>query len=228
MGERDEDVSLPTRKVRRHSRSHRRSFRPLRLMLWVAALLVILLMLDCGILYNRIIRFEGMSVDRAEHADVGIVLGASLWNDRPSPGLRERLDLALTLYEAGVYSRIIVTGGLDAGGATITEAEGMRNYLVENGVPADVIKLEDASRSTYENLKYAQRIMDEENWRTAVIVTHRYHGARAADIAAALGYEQVQVGAADTKVMNLAYHQARETLAFVKWQWTKLRLSLGV
>lgn len=222
-------MSTPIRSVRGSRRLRRRTFRPLRLICWTALVLAALIIIDCGMLYYRIVQFEGMPVhDHSVRADVGIVLGASLWNDRPSPGLRERLDLALTLYEAGVFRRIIVTGGLDAGGATITEAEGMRNYLVEHGVPENVIKLEDVSRNTYENLKYAKRIMDEQNWRTAVIVTHRYHGARAADIAAALGYEKAQIGTADTLVMNLAYHQARETLASVKWQWTKLRLKLDL
>jgi vancomycin permeability regulator SanA len=45
--------------------------------------------------------------------DVGIVLGASLWEDEPSPGLKERLDQALADYKAGKFSYFLVTGGYD-------------------------------------------------------------------------------------------------------------------
>lgn len=225
MGEGIDDVSVPIDRAA-YSASRRR--RALRLTLWTAAALCALVAIVCSVLYARIVQFEGVRAEDAGlRADTGIVLGASLWNDKPSPGLRERLDQALRLYEAGVYPRIIVSGGLDAGGATITEAEGMRDYLVENGVPADAIYMDTESRNTYENLNFSQAIMEREGLRTAVVVTHRYHGARAADIARTLGYDPVRVSVTETKVMSIAYHRTREVLAFVKWQWTKLRLALG-
>lgn len=200
----------------------------LRALLRIAAAAAILVVLWCGWLYYRISAFEGIPIAPGSvRADVGIVLGASLWNDKPSPGLQERLDHALKLYRAGCFPRIIVTGGLDAGGAVLTEAEGMRNYLVENGVPANEIYLDKTSRNTVENLRNAKRIMVDHSWHTAIIVTHRYHGARAADIAASLGFAPVQVSVTDTHVMNLAYHKTRETLAFAKWQLNKLGLAFG-
>lgn len=194
-----------------------------------AVLAVLAIAAWCGALYYQIASFRGMdATDPATgKADAGIVLGASLRNDRPSPALKERLDQALSLYHAGVFPRFIVTGGLDAGGATITEAEGMRNYLVEQGVPADAISLDTKSRSTYENLQFAQDILEREGWRTAVIVTHSYHGARAADMARTLGYEPVLVSVTDTRVMNMAYHKTREVLAFAKWKLNKLGLAFG-
>lgn len=199
----------------------------MKMLLRIAAACLTALLIWCGIMYAIIVSFDGAeAADPGLRADVGIVLGASLWNDKPSPGLRERLEQALALYRAGVYSRMIVTGGLDAGGATITEAEGMRDYLIEQGVPADSILLDRESRSTYENLKFAQKIMTENGWRSAVVVTHDYHGARAADIARTLGYDPVLVSTTDSKVMNMAYHKVREVLAFSKWQLQKLRLAL--
>lgn len=226
MGERFGNVSIPIKRVA--PSPARRRGRALRTALWTAAALCALVAIDCVFNYARIMQFGGARADDASlRADAGIVLGASLWNDKPSPGLRERLDQALLLYRAGVYPRIIVSGGLDAGGATITEAEGMRDYLVENGVPADAVYLDKESRDTYENLKFSKRIMDREGWDTAVVVTHQYHGARAADIAKTLGYAPVRVSVTDSKVMDMAYHRAREVLAFAKWQWTKLRLAVG-
>jgi len=172
----------------------------------------------CGSLFVVINRFEGEPREGLPaQADVGIVLGASLWDNKPSPGLIERLDQALSLYRSHVFGRFIVTGGLDAGGAVLTEAEGMRNYLLQQGVPADRIVVEPSATSTYENLKFSQIIMRERGWRTAVIVTHQYHGSRSLDIAEALHYERPQVSVTHSKVMNMAYHRSREVLAYTKW-----------
>ncbi|WP_204605489.1 YdcF family protein [Cohnella boryungensis] len=193
--------------------------------IWTAALGAIALLLWCLSLYIVIVRFEGIPADgRPVKSDVGIVLGARLWNDEPSPGLKERLDLALSLYREGAFRSFIVTGGLDAGGAKLTEAEGMRNYLVAQGVPEADILMDSLSRSTYENLIYAQDLMEANEWSSAVIVTHSYHGSRAADIARKVGFSPVQVSVTDSKVLNIPYHQTREVLAYTKWLVSKLFL----
>jgi uncharacterized SAM-binding protein YcdF (DUF218 family) len=197
-----------------------------RLVITIAAVGLAAVILWCGYLFYQITRFEE-TLQPEYKADAGIVLGASLWNDLPSPGLRERLDRSIELYRAGVFPRIIVTGGLDAGGATITEAEGMRNYLLEHGVPESAILLEPDSRSTHQNLLNAQKILTNSGGSKAVIITHRYHGARALDIALTLGYEAPVLSVMETKVMNGPYHEFRETLATAKWQLTKLGLPLG-
>lgn len=193
------------------SRSRRKR---LRAVVYVISAGLLALFLWCGSLFYVIGRFGGEpSKGLPARSDVGIVLGASLWDNKPSPGLRERLDQALSLYRANVFSRFIVTGGLDAGGAVLTEAEGMRDYLRQQGVPF----IEPKATSTYENLKFSKAIMQAHGWRTAVIVTHQYHGSRSFDIAEALDYERPQVSVTDSKVMNMAYHRSREVLAYTKW-----------
>ena len=202
----------------------RRTFRILvRCALAAAAALAVW----CLILYAVILTYHGKSEAELRHADVGIVLGASLWNDRPSPALAERLDYAMKLYRDGLFDRFLVTGGLDRGGVKLTEAEGMRDYLLARGVPPDAIVLENKARSTYENLRFSRDIMKENGWRTAVIVTHRFHGSRSADIARTLGYDPVQVSVTESKVMNLVYYRAREVLAYTKWLAEKGLLHVG-
>lgn len=191
-----------------------------RLRLWaaVAGAGLLALIVWCGSLFVVINRFDGRpSAGLPQPADAGIVLGASLWDNKPSPGLRERLDLALALYEKKIFSRFIVSGGLDAGGAVLTEAEGMRDYLLAHGVPERDIAIEPKATSTYENLLFSGDIMAERGWRTAVIVTHQYHGARSLDIAEALHYDHPQVAVTDSHVMNMSYHRSREVLAYTKW-----------
>ncbi|MFZ0548892.1 MAG: ElyC/SanA/YdcF family protein, partial [Candidatus Promineifilaceae bacterium] len=50
--------------------------------------------------------------DEAQEADAAIVLGAAVFGTRPSPVLRERINHAVSLYEAGYVDKIIFTGGL--------------------------------------------------------------------------------------------------------------------
>ncbi|MFC5467640.1 YdcF family protein [Cohnella suwonensis] len=190
----------------------------LRALLWIAAIGFVAVCAWCGSLYYVITHYDG-NVDNknAGPADAGIVLGATLWDDRPSPGLAERLDRALELYRAGAFSHVIVTGGLDDNGATVTEAEGMKAYLVAKGVPERAIVTEPLARSTYENLLNSRKLMEERGWKTAVIVTHSYHGSRAANIARSLDYEAVSVAVTDSKVLKLSYHRTREVLAYTKW-----------
>ncbi|MEX2415159.1 MAG: YdcF family protein, partial [Paenibacillaceae bacterium] len=150
-------------------------------------------------------------------ADVCIVLGAALWNDKPSPALRERLDVAIELYEEGHCQYIIATGGLDSNGATVSESEGMIRDMEDKGVPLTDTRSEPEARSTYENLLFSRAIMEQEGWNSTIIVTHSYHGARALDIAEFLEYEQPQMSVMDSQVMFMPYHKARETLAYTKW-----------
>ncbi|WP_281887151.1 YdcF family protein [Paenibacillus sp. YYML68] len=173
------------------------------------------------------LRMSLMPEQPLDKHDVAIVLGAALWHDKPSPALRERLNRAVELYEAGITSKLIVTGGYDRPDSVLTEAEGMRNYLVENGIPEEDIYLENLARSTYENLKYSRQIMDEQRWESAVIVTHRYHAVRALDIAQYLEYEQPKAAPMDSNVLMMSWHRGRETLALAKWQLDKIALAFG-
>lgn len=196
----------------------KRRSRLARRLLWTAGGGCVALAVWCGALYAKIATFDGVPKDASGvRADVGIVLGASLWNDAPSPALKERLDYAIRLYDEGVYSHVIVTGGLDAPTAKLSEAEGGRDYLIAHGVPAEAIAMDTTSVDTYENLRNARSIMAERGWSSAVVVTHRYHGSRAADMAKKLGFSPVQVQVTESKVLSIRYHEAREVLAYTKW-----------
>jgi uncharacterized SAM-binding protein YcdF (DUF218 family) len=193
---------------------------------WRIALLVVLL----GLAWTGFVQWKIASATRTDSpasADVAIVLGAALWNDEPSPGLRERLDHAWELYREGRVPRLVVSGGRDANGSTLTEAEGMKRYLVGRGVPEQDVITENEARSTYENLLFSRRIMEQNGWQRAVIVTHHYHAARALDIARFLGYREPQASTAASTVMYMPRHLARETLAFTKWELDKLLLTVG-
>ncbi|WP_411831457.1 YdcF family protein [Paenibacillus dokdonensis] len=198
---------------------------PLKTAFFCIAALVILGLLWTGFVWWKMDSAQSSSLSGA--SDVGIVLGAAMWGDSPSPGLKERLDEALELYQEKKFSNIIVSGGLDKPGNKYTEAEGMRNYLVDQGVPEAAIILENKARSTYENLLFSQEIMKERGYSSAVIVTHQYHGMRSKDIAKYLKYEQPQLGLTESRTLQMKYHKPREVLAYTKWKIDELLLWLG-
>ncbi|MDF2722199.1 MAG: YdcF family protein [Paenibacillus sp.] len=115
-------------------------------------------------------------------SDVIIVLGAAVWNGKPSPALRDRIETALDAWNRKLAPRIIATGGIGLPGEP-SEAAVIKAYLVERGVPASAIYVEDQSRSTYENMQNSRAIMDQHGLRSAVLVTHGYHALRAHMIA---------------------------------------------
>lgn len=198
------------------------------LLLWLLCLLI------AGLGWCFYVLAEIGSVDRNPAAgeftstvDVGIVLGASMWGDHPSPGLQERLQQALQDYKDGRFRYFLLTGGLDRPEYQYTEAEGMANYLEANGVSRDKMFLENRATSTYENLKFSQDIMKEQGLKSAVIITHTYHGNRAFEIAKTLGYENPRLSLKETEVLKPVQTVFREILAYSKWKLDQASLALG-
>jgi uncharacterized SAM-binding protein YcdF (DUF218 family) len=153
-------------------------------------------------------------------ADVGIVLGAAVWGEQPSPSLRERLDEALKLYEEGYVPVLLVTGGKGEG-KTVTEAQVMREYLLAHNVPADAILLEEEAGNTYENLLFSQQVMEAHGLKSALLISHDFHLARAAEIAAALELPASPVGV-KSRYLPETYYRLREVLALAYWQLTRM------
>jgi uncharacterized SAM-binding protein YcdF (DUF218 family) len=171
-----------------------------------------------GFVLWRIAQVEKQAVPRP--ADVAIVLGAAVWGERPSPGLRERLDQALYLYRQGYTPYLIVTGGLGEG-KTIDEATVMKRYLVEQGVPEERVLLENKARDTYENLLYSKALMVEHSLHTALLVSHGYHLARAMEMAETLGITAYPVKV-ESHVLLIPYYKTREVLAYTKWHLSQM------
>ncbi len=139
-----------------------------------------------------------------------IVLGAAQWNGSPSPVLAARLDHAVDLYQKGVASTIIVTGGKQAGDR-VTQGRAGYDYLRKKGVPDKAIKVEVDGTNTFEELSAASLIMRNAGLGDEVVlVSDPYHLARAEGIAGEVGL-QATGSPADTPSTPSQY--AKETLA---------------
>ena len=115
--------------------------------------------------------------DEARKADAIVVLGAAQYNGKPSPVLRARLDHAIGLYQRGLASTLIFTGGVGVGD-TVSEAAVGRRYAAAAGVPADAILTEGSGATSVESLKAATRIMASHDLDSAILVSDPFHMLR--------------------------------------------------
>lgn len=112
-----------------------------------------------------------------------IVLGCQVKNDGPSLMLRKRLDAAYDYLSEHESVKVIVSGG-KGDDEVISEAQCMKDYLTAKGIAQERIIMEDKSTSTYENLSFSHKIIEEENLPQKVcLVTDAYHQLRADMIA---------------------------------------------
>jgi uncharacterized SAM-binding protein YcdF (DUF218 family) len=107
-----------------------------------------------------------------------IVLGSPATNvGLPGPILKSRLDTMLAYLQQNTVQKIIVTG--KAVYNQFEESEVQRQYLLQHGVPDDIIIKENNSTSTPDNALYTFRLARQLNLKNIVVVTSHYHKARA-------------------------------------------------
>ena len=140
--------------------------------------------------------------------DCIIVLGAGIWNNKPSPMLEDRLLEGINLYKNNVSNKIIMSG--DHGRAEYDEVKTMKNYAIEKGVKSEDIFMDHAGFSTYESIYRAKEIFKAKK---VVIVTQKYHLYRALYIAKQLDLEAYGVGADPRQYVGATYREIREILA---------------
>lgn len=128
--------------------------------------------------------------DHSKPADCVIVLGAAAYHKNPSPVFKERINHAISLYQQGLVSTIIFTGGYGSG-AAYAESEVGKNYAIGQGVNGADILTEFQSRSTLDNLIEAKALMASVGLTTSIIVSDPLHLKRAAALAADLGISTV-------------------------------------
>lgn len=135
--------------------------------------------------------------------DYIIIHGAGLDGPRPTPLLAGRIDKALELWnKQHQYGKFVVSGGQGAD-EVVSEAQAMRDYLLEKDVPLDAILMEDKSTTTWENLKYSIGIINND-WTAAA-------GAISADASASSGSSAASTISADftTAVVTSDFHVFR-------------------
>jgi len=147
---------------------------------------------------------------------VAIVLGAGLWADGSlTPILADRVATAADLYHAGLVQKLLCSG--DNRLVNYNEPQAMLEYAVRLGVPEEDVVLDYAGRRTYDSCYRARAIFGVER---AVVVTQRFHTARALYLCDALGVDSVAVLAdrQDYTVRRVTW-ETREYLALALAWW---------
>lgn len=145
---------------------------------------------------------------KIENAECALVLGASIWNGKPSPMLKDRLDIAIDLYKKGIVPKIIMSG--DHSTNTYDEVNVMKKYAIESGVPSEDIFMDHAGISTYDSVYRLKNIF---NVNKVIIVTQEYHLYRSLYIAKSLKINAYGVEATPIKYKGWLKREIREILA---------------
>jgi uncharacterized SAM-binding protein YcdF (DUF218 family) len=105
-----------------------------------------------------------------DHFDAIIVLGYPADSDgNPTPEQLARVSEAVREYNRGVAPRLILSGG--AAHNHFVEAQSMARIARAQGVPESAIFIEPNAKDTIQNACYSARIMKQNNWGTAEVVS---------------------------------------------------------
>lgn len=120
------------------------------------------------------------------HCQAALVLGTS------NPNV-DRTPLAVKCYKEGLCDKLVFSGGVlwDTEYGRVSEAEYMRRFSLENGVPDEDIVLDELARTTIENMIGGTLSMHRafnyvSEVKNVLLITSLYHMRRSLLIAEAL------------------------------------------
>lgn len=145
-----------------------------------------------------------------QEIDCILVLGAGIRGNRPSPMLRDRLDVAIELYNKGI-KKILVSG--DHQGDDYDEVNVMKNYLLENEIPSEDIFVDHYGVSTYDSIYRLRPIFSVNE---VIIVSQEYHLYRSLYIANMLDYQAYGVATDNHRYVGQEKRDIREFFARIK------------
>ncbi len=157
-------------------------------------------------------RFSGFmypqsAINTLSMRPVAIVFGSGIWPDGTlSMILKDRLDAAFELYQAGKVQKLLFSG--DNRIVDYNEPAKMLEYALSNGIPREDIVLDYAGRRTYDTCYRAREIFGVS---AAIVVTQRFHLPRTLETCHALGLD-VEGYIADRQ----AYPQR-----YIIWYWIR-------
>lgn len=154
--------------------------------------------------------------------DAGVVLGAAVWRgkglgDRPSPTLRQRIEVGYDLLAKRIIPRIVVTGASAPGEQA--EAEVAKEDLISRGVdPAQIVE-ETESHTTLEQVRYLrEELQAKQSWDRFVIISDQYHLARVIEMCRFAGLHAIgSPSRIEQPFVDLLYYRFRESVALLAY-----------
>ncbi|MBR2524520.1 MAG: YdcF family protein [Clostridiales bacterium] len=158
---------------------------------------------ECMLIANMICTFNARRHIPQFNKDYMIILGCRIRKDGTlTPLLRGRADRAIWFYNeqlknTGKQLKFVASGGQGAD-EIISEGAAIRNYLLEQGIPDELIIVEDKSANTEENMANSRELIladwgEKLNLRVSFSTTG-YHVFRSGIIANDVGIKASGIG----------------------------------
>ncbi len=154
------------------------------------------------------------TTDYRRPADAVVVLGARVYDDgRLSASLDDRVRTAVELYDQGLVSRLVMSGGVGESG--IDESVAMRRRAVELGVPSSAILLDGGGVDTDATVRNTTAIFRDQGIERVLAVSQFYHLPRIKLAYRAAGVDVCTVPAMErTPISGTRVSVAREVPGF--------------
>ena len=166
--------------------------------------------------------YSGIEDIMSFNADAGVVLGAAVWRghglgERPSPALRERIDIGYDLLTKKAIPRLVLTGASAPG--ELAEAEVAKIDLLRRGVDPNQLVEETESHTTLEQVRYLHDdLFAKQNWPRFVIISDQYHLARVCEMCK---FNGLMVIGSPSRIhqpfLDLLYYRIRESVALLEY-----------
>lgn len=146
---------------------------------------------------------------------VGVVLGAAVWNDKPSTLLIGRIKKAEELLRNKRISKIQLTGSNAPG--EISEAKAAYNYGLSLGIKKHLMIIEDKTTTTTEQIQFIKRelVKNQSNY-SILIISDQFHLTRVLEICKFFNVKAVGVASDySLKWEKLLYYRLRESVALL-------------
>ncbi|QOY38578.1 YdcF family protein [Anaerobacillus isosaccharinicus] len=167
------------------------------------------------ILHTAIIVTDGVN-DELAAVDIAVVLGNKVELDgQPSNRLKARLDKSVELYEEGYFKYILVSGGIGIEG--FDEAKVMKEYLVNKGIPSELIIEDSNGYNSFMTAENTKAIMKDLNIKSVMVITQYFHITRTKLAFNKLGFENVYSAHAEIFEYRDLYSITREFPAYYKY-----------
>ncbi len=150
---------------------------------------IVLSYLECILLGTIILGIKSAKYIPTFDKDFIIILGCMINKDGSLTNLlKSRVERAIEFrnmqLENANKELIFIPSGGQGNDEVISEAQAMKNYLLEKGINENEIIIEDKSKNTYENIKFSYAIIKNKKEDSKIAFsTTNYHVFRAGSIA---------------------------------------------
>lgn len=113
-------------------------------------------------------------------ADYLLILGGPLQGDKPSELLYERIKTAAAYLKEHPQMQAVCSGGIKGKNQRLSEAQIMKNALLELGIEEQRIILEEQAKTTLQNFRFTKQLVGAD--AKVIYVTSAFHIWRSAFI----------------------------------------------